>query len=419
MLLPARCDSSRTPAGKDCPDSTVWRIVISRNALSVSFGTTAETFSNIKTPAAALRGAAPRFELSKTVSRRSKAAAGNVKAAYKTRYLAHAGLIAAAVFLVMGNSPDKAHSVSVRLMSSQAGIGGHLDEAAVANIAADIADKNQLMVAGSASQTATTKSEQVALLTSDDDALAKRQVVSTAGNATRDIQTYAVEPGDTLSGIASKFNITTATLKWANNLSDADMVKPGQSLTILPVSGLLYTVKAGDTADALAAAYSANAAQILSFNNAEVKGLTPGAQIIIPDGIKQEAPKPAAKNAYGQVAGASTSRTSAPSLTRYAGGANGYSYGYCTYYVASRRSIPSNWGNANQWYYNAQASGFSIGSTPVPGAIAWTGAGYYGHVAYVESVSGGMVTISEMNYNGNWGRVTSRTVSASSFRYIY
>jgi len=77
------------------------------------------------------------------------------------------------------------------------------------------------------------------------------------------------------------------------------------------------------------------------------------------------------------------------------------------------------WWNANAWYYNAQASGFSVGSQPVPGAIAWTGAGYYGHVAYVESVSGGMVTVSEMNYNGNWNRVTSRTVSASSFRYIY
>jgi surface antigen len=397
----------------------VWRNIISRNALSVPFGTTAETFSNIKTPAAALRDAAPKFELSKTVSRRSKAAAGNFKSAYKSRYLAHAGLLAVAAILVVGNNPAKAHSVSVRLMSAQAGIGGHLDEAAVASVAADIADKNQLMVASSASKTATTKSEQVALLTSDDDALAKRQVVSTAGNATRDIQSYAVQPGDTLSAIAGKFNITTATLKWANDLGDADMVKPGQSLTILPVSGLLYTVRDGDTADTLAASYSANAAQILSFNNAEVKGLNAGMKIIIPDGVKQEAPKPATRsNAYGQVAGASTSR-STPQLTRYSAGANGYAYGYCTFYAASRRSIPGNWGNANQWYYNAQASGFSVGSTPVPGAIAWTGAGYYGHVAYVEGVSGNMVTISEMNYNGNWGRVTSRTVSASSFRYIY
>jgi len=60
-----------------------------------------------------------------------------------------------------------------------------------------------------------------------------------------------------------------------------------------------------------------------------------------------------------------------------------------------------------------------VGSTPVPGAIAWSGAGYYGHVAYVEGVSGGMVTVSEMNYNGGWNRVSSRTVSAGTFHYIY
>jgi surface antigen len=117
------------------------------------------------------------------------------------------------------------------------------------------------------------------------------------------------------------------------------------------------------------------------------------------------------------VAGASTG--TAPALTRYAFSGNGYAYGYCTYYVASPPQHPGNWGNANAWYYNAQASGFSVGSAPVPGAIAWTGAGYYGHVAYVESVSGGMVTVSEMNFNGGWNRVSSRTVPASSFRYIY
>lgn len=301
-------------------------------------------------------------------------------------------------------------------MSSQAGIGSSLDEATVASIAADIASKSNMLAVSEASKTATSKNEQVALLTTDDNALAKRQVVSTAGNATRDISTYQVQPGDTLSGIASKFNITTSTLKWANNLEDADMVKPGQALTILPVSGLVYTVGANDTAESLAAAYSANAAQILSFNNAEVKGLTAGAKIIIPDGVKQDAPKPVPVNNFSRVAGASTVR---PQLTQFAFNGGGYSKGYCTYYVASRRGVPSNWGNANTWYYNAQASGFGVGSQPVPGAIAWTGAGYYGHVAYVDSVSGGMVTVSEMNYNGNWNKVTSRTVPASSFRYIY
>jgi N-acetylmuramoyl-L-alanine amidase len=300
-------------------------------------------------------------------------------------------------------------------MSAREGIGGTLDAAATASVAADIAVGSSLMVGTEAKETASTKNEQVALLTADDGTLAKRQVVSTAGNATRDITNYTVQPGDTLSGIAAKFNITSATLKWANNLSDVDMVKPGQTLTILPVSGLLYTVAAGDTAESLASKYSSNAAQILSFNNAEVKGLSAGTQIIIPDGVKADAPKPAVAT-RSQVAGA---YSYAPRLTSYPYSGNGYAFGYCTYYVAMRRNVPTNWGNANAWYYNAQASGFSVGSMPVPGAIAWSGAGYYGHVAYVESVSGGMVTVSEMNYNGNWDRVTWRTVPAYSFRYIY
>jgi surface antigen len=99
--------------------------------------------------------------------------------------------------------------------------------------------------------------------------------------------------------------------------------------------------------------------------------------------------------------------------------ANTYAYGNCTYYVASRRRVPSNWGNAVSWYYNAQASGWAVGPTPAVGAIAWTGTGYYGHVAIVESISGANVYISEMNYNGNWNVVTHRWVSAASFRYIY
>jgi len=321
-----------------------------------------------------------------------------------------------AASLVIANDPTRAHAVAVRLESAHAGLGGTLDPASQASMAADIAQGGDMMIAQTASKTATTKNDQVALLTADDDALAKRQVVATAGNPTRDITSYTVAPGDTLSGIASKFNITTDTIKWANNIGDADMVKPGQSLTILPVSGLLYTVQSSDTPASIAGAYQANAAQILAYNNAETKGLQPGTNIIIPDGVKPTPVAPAASALHASVA---TGYTSAPSLTRYTYSGNGYAFGYCTYYVATRRNIPGNWGNANQWYYNAQASGFSVGSVPVAGAIAWSGAGYYGHVAYVESVSGSMVTISEMNYNGNWDIVTRRTVPASSFRYIY
>ncbi len=97
---------------------------------------------------------------------------------------------------------------------------------------------------------------------------------------------------------------------------------------------------------------------------------------------------------------------------------NGYAYGNCTYYVANRRNIPRNWGNARSWFYSARVAGFATGSEPRAGAIAWTPMGYYGHVALVEEVSGSMVRISEMNFAG-WNRISTRWVPASSFSYIY
>ena len=101
--------------------------------------------------------------------------------------------------------------------------------------------------------------------------------------------------------------------------------------------------------------------------------------------------------------------------------ANGYSYGYGTYYVATRRNVPPNWGNANMWYAHAQAAGYKVGDTPKKGAIAWTDRGPYGQVAIVEDVSadGTQVVISEMNGKGGWNRVTTITALASSFKYIY
>jgi surface antigen len=310
--------------------------------------------------------------------------------------------------IVLGGSMS--HSARLTTISAQGGYGSVLDQAAAADVAAKVADQANLIVAKEATSTASTLNSQVSMVTSGDDTLAARQVVDTAGATSKDIHSYKVQPGDTLGSIAAQFNITSDTIRWANNI-DGDTLKPGQNLVILPISGIQHTVAAGETADGLAAKYQSNAEQIIAFNDAEVKGLQVGSTIVIPDGVIQQA-KPAA-------AAAVTVASSAPRLTRFAGNGNGYSFGYCTYYVASRRSVPGNWGNASSWYYNAQLDGFSVGSTPVPGAIAWTGAGYYGHVAYVESVSGGMVTVSEMNYNGNWDRVTYRTVPASSFRYIY
>ena len=59
------------------------------------------------------------------------------------------------------------------------------------------------------------------------------------------------------------------------------------------------------------------------------------------------------------------------------------------------------------------ADGYTVNNTPKAGAVMQTSQGAYGHVAYVESVNDdGSVKVSEMNYNGGPGVVSSRTISA-------
>jgi surface antigen len=101
------------------------------------------------------------------------------------------------------------------------------------------------------------------------------------------------------------------------------------------------------------------------------------------------------------------------------GVANGFSYGYCTWWVAHKRPIP--WrGNAYQWWWNARAFGFVEGAAPRPGAVmvmGISGTSPQGHVAYVESVNpNGSFLVSEMNWwgvsGGGWNRVDYRTISS-------
>lgn len=120
-----------------------------------------------------------------------------------------------------------------------------------------------------------------------------------------------------------------------------------------------------------------------------------------------QTPKPAPKVAQ-----------KAPIVARIVSYANTYSPGYCTWFVASRRPVPSGWGNARNWLANARAAGFATGSVPQVGAIAWTGAGAMGHVGLVTGVNGSQVTITDMNYAG-FNVISTRVANASEFSYIY
>jgi surface antigen len=108
-------------------------------------------------------------------------------------------------------------------------------------------------------------------------------------------------------------------------------------------------------------------------------------------------------------------------INRYADGSAGnlYTPGNCTWYVKNRRpDLPNNLGNADTWFYRAQAQGWNVGYTAKKGAAAQTKAGM--HVVYIEGVSldGSTVTLSEMNVRGLYS-MNTRTAPASDFLYIY
>ncbi|HHJ9844639.1 TPA: peptidoglycan hydrolase PcsB, partial [Streptococcus pyogenes] len=81
---------------------------------------------------------------------------------------------------------------------------------------------------------------------------------------------------------------------------------------------------------------------------------------------------------------------------------NNYPVGQCTWGAKSLAPwAGNNWGNGGQWAASAQAAGYSVGSTPMVGAIAVWNDGGYGHVAVVVEVqSSSNIRVMESNYSG-------------------
>ncbi len=99
------------------------------------------------------------------------------------------------------------------------------------------------------------------------------------------ISVYVVRAGDTLSEIADMFDVSVNTILWANNLKSARDMRTGDTLIILPVSGVERTIVKGDTLKSLAKKYGADADDIAQFNNLDPdEPLVIGSSLIIPDG---------------------------------------------------------------------------------------------------------------------------------------
>jgi len=228
---------------------------------------------------------------------------------------------------------------------------------------------------------------------------------------------YAVKSGDTVGSIAEAYDITINTILWANDIDDVDSIMPGDKIFILPVAGLTHIVKSGETINNIAKEYEAKKEKIISFNDLPADGeIKEGQEIIIPGGIKEipqfvEETLIVRRN-YVTSEGGSPDISGFKKLDGKAGSGHSFPYGYCTWYVAQKRYVP--WGgNAGTWLYNAKARGYKTGKTPKKGSILVTSESWWGHVAIVEKVSKGTITISEMNFKG-WGKTSKRTISTKN-----
>lgn len=179
----------------------------------------------------------------------------------------------------------------------------------------------------------------------------------------------------------------------------------------------VHTVTDNESLSDIAKQYDVTWERIF-YKNDRIKDpniINAGLELVIPDEEEElearevPAPKQTARKA------AYTKPVSSRKVS-YSSAGNGYAAGYCTWYVKSvRTDLPNTLGNAYSWFARAQAMGLSTGYTPRVGAVAQKN----NHVAYVRAVNGdGTITISDMNYR-NLYEVTTRTISASGWRYIY
>lgn len=324
--------------------------------------------------------------------------------------------------------PQQGDSVASVTPSAEANATqSSVDQVLATNLAASAAAQIDSPVARNVANMSVSVSAKNELTQSEAAVVTKPQIVQVSEDG-RAIKTYKTKRGDTAETVARAYGISTNTLRWANNL-EGDAIEPNRTLKILPVDGVLYQTKSGDTVEELAKTYNTDADRIKTFNDMELTGIKANKQIIIPGGVKPAETTPADTGTQTTTtpsgSGLGDTAVSNNQIATASAG-NRYAVGNCTWYVYERilqlggRPVGSFWGNATSWASMAQSAGFTVNNTPAVGAIAqWNsfqgGSGYAGHVAVVERVNpDGTIFITEMNFAGNFNRVTTRTIPASS-----
>lgn len=283
-----------------------------------------------------------------------------------------------------------------------------VDNVVATGVAANVAQAANLPIATSVANLAVSAQSKSEFTQADGLSTTKPQLIG-SGTTNRSITSYTVKAGDTVDALAAQFSISKDTIKWANNLA-SDALIPGTVLRILPVDGVLYSVKSGDTVDSIATKYGVDKTRLVLYNDLDVSGIAANTSIILPSATLPNNERPgyvapvevvSFSNFYyagtGTGFGGQTWRIGVGTAAQ-----SYYAFGNCTAYAYSRRiqlglPVSGHWGNASSWAYSARQDGLTVNNSPSIGAVIQNG-GSLGHVGIVESIlPNGDLSISEMN----------------------
>lgn len=315
-----------------------------------------------------------------------------------------------------------------------------VNDVVATDIAASVAQTTALAVAPNVAElAASTRVQSEFQSASSDSSTISKPAIVELSSASRNITTYPAQAGDTVQTVAAKYNLSADTIRWANNLT-SDAIAAGSNLQILPVDGIVYTVKDGDTIEKISEKYKGDVSLITTYNDLELGGVTAGLKIIIPNGVLPTEERPGyVAPVTQQTYSSSSSSSNGTFFTGYSSGFSGgktwfisrgigsagtYAYGNCTSYAFWRRAqlgrpVGTSWGNAGTWAYYARLAGYTVDRTPAAGAVIQDA----GHVAIVEAVlPNGDLQISEMNASvagGGYNIVSGRILSAGQVGQYY
>lgn len=98
-----------------------------------------------------------------------------------------------------------------------------------------------------------------------------------------EVQSYTLVPGDTLSGIANRYDLRMDTLVSFNQIEDVRRLQVGTEFKIPNRDGLLHEVARGETLSGIAADYGTSVNAILDANDLASSTISVGQVLFVPD----------------------------------------------------------------------------------------------------------------------------------------